>query len=90
MAPRPDSIRAKGLKAHVDAGKDEQHGRGYRELKNYLEKGDELGQPMTISRLMIAFNKSRPTMTKWIQQYCEDRGVPYPNDLEDLLVTKHV
>lgn len=86
MAPRPDSIRAKGLPAHVDAGKEEQNGRGYRQLKNYLEKGDELGQAMTISRLMIAFNKSRPTMTKWIQQYCEDRGVPYPDDLEKLLV----
>lgn len=84
--PRPDSISAKGLKRHVDAGLDRQNGRGYRALKRYLEHGDEFGQAMTISRLMTAFNKSRPTMTKWVQQYCEERGVPYPDDLEELLI----
>jgi hypothetical protein len=83
---RPDSLRVKGLKRHVDTGKTLQNGRGYKELVHYLEHGDEFGDAMTIARLMKAFNRSRPTITKWIVQYCEERNVPYPDDLQALLI----
>jgi hypothetical protein len=86
MGHPPNSIRTVGLRNHVDGGKAVQNGRGYLEFVTYLENGDEFGQAMTISRLMIAFKKSRPTMTKWIQQYCADEGIPYPDDLAELLL----
>jgi hypothetical protein len=83
---RPDSIRAKSLRTHVDEGRITQNNRGYHAFVKYLEYGDEFGKPMTIQRLMIAFNRSRPTITKWIRQYCDDREIAYPEHLADLMV----
>lgn len=85
MALRSDRISKKGLSKHIDGGRELQNGRGWREFKHYLEQGDEFGQPITVTRLTVAFNRSRPTILKWIQAYCDRRGVPYPDDLRDLM-----
>lgn len=85
MALRSDRISKKGLVKHINAGRDTQNGRGWHSFKHYLEHGDEFGQPMTVARLMAAFNRSRPTMLKWIQAYCDRQGIPYPDDLRELM-----
>lgn len=84
--PRRNSIRARGLKKHIDLGKSGQHDRGYREFVHYIECGNEFGKALTYQEFMDAFDKSRPTIKGWIGLYCEERGRKYPNKLEELLL----
>lgn len=81
-----NSIRAQGLRNHIEAGRAEQNGRGFREFKRFVEYGDQFGRPMTVADFMLAFNRSRHTIKKWLQAYCQERGVDYPDDLGKLLV----
>lgn len=85
MTPRPDSIQTIGLKSHIDAGREQQNGRGYREFVKYLTHGDEFGEPISIEKLKRAFNRSRPTIEKWIREYCNEQGVAVPDKITDLM-----
>lgn len=87
---RADSIRAKGLESHVDAGKDQQNGRGYIKLVKYLTEGDEFGEAIPVRKLARLYNRSIPTMDKWIDRFCEEQGIPRPDDLKELLNYKAV
>lgn len=72
---RNDSIRAQGLEAHVN-----QHCMKhtlpwrYKNLEEWIEKGDEFGERMPILKLARLFQVSRPTMEKWLWVYKEQKG----------------
>lgn len=85
---RSDKLTPERLRRHIDAGRAVQNGRGYKEFKHYLEHGDEFGQPLTVKRLMIAFNRTRPTIMNWLRVYCEQRGTTFTIDLHELLIKK--
>jgi hypothetical protein len=82
---KPEPIYKIGLRAHIDLGRDTQNGRGYRDFVKYMTHGDEFGRPMTISKLKIAFSRSRPTIEKWIKQYCAEKGIAMPERITSLM-----
>jgi hypothetical protein len=71
---RQDSIRARGLAAHLDETKDRHNGRGYADFLKYVISGDEFGQKIPVLKLSRIFNTSRPTMEKWLMIYNEEKA----------------
>ena len=88
MTPRPDSIQAVGLKAHIDAYRDRQNGRGYRDFVRFLTHGDEFGEPMPVEKIGRAFNRSGNTIWKWIGYYCSEQGIAVPAKMAELMKRK--
>lgn len=75
MSVRPDSIRAKGLEAHVNAYcmKVTSPYR-YKNLVDWITQGDEYGEPVSAEWLRRRFEVSRPTMEKWLAIYKEEHS----------------
>ncbi len=70
---RRDSIRAKGLKVHVNdycAAKGIDY--NYDNLDFWLTHG-VMGEPVTMEWLRRRFKNTRPTMEKWITRYNEEK-----------------
>lgn len=60
------SIKAKGLRAHLDATKESHNGRGYDEFRKLVEQGDDYGFPVSRVKLAQLFSVSRFTVDKWV------------------------
>jgi len=70
---RPDSIRSLGLERHLNTTKDLHNNRGYAELVKYINLGDELVEPLPVTRMARAFNVTPITMDKWLIIYHEEK-----------------
>lgn len=70
---RPDSIRTKGLEAHVN-----QHCLAhslpmrYKNLVDFITAAEALGEQPSPIKLARAFGVTRPTMEKWLAIYKEE------------------
>jgi hypothetical protein len=68
---RADSIFTKGLKKHIDAGKDTQNGYGYDDFVRMMT----VPRKPTYSSVGDLFNKDGQTIKKWWMQYLlEQKG----------------
>lgn len=54
------------LRDKLNRTKSEHNNRDYSDWLRYRTDGDEFGQPMTTSRLAVAFGVSRVTIYYWI------------------------
>lgn len=72
---RPDSIRAKGLEAHVN-----EHcvkkmlPMRFKNLVDFVRSAQDLGEQPSPVKLARAFGVSRITMEKWLIIYNEEQG----------------
>lgn len=75
MSVRPDSIRAKGLEAHVNAYciKTNSPYR-YKHLDEWIQQGDSFGEPVSAEWLRRRFGCGRHTMEKWLAIYKEEHS----------------
>lgn len=65
MTLRPNSIFARGLKIHIDAGKSDQNGYGYNDFVRMMT----VPTPPTFSAIGKLFNKDGQTISKWWDRY---------------------
>lgn len=69
---RPDSIRAIGLKAHLEGTRDRHNDRGYAEFVKYVNDGDQFGERIPLLKLARLFNTTRPTIERWLLIHDEE------------------
>lgn len=69
---RPDSIFAKGLRRHIDDGKDRQNGYGYDDFVRMMT----VPQKPSYTSIGHLFNKDGQTIKKWWLQYQLEQKEP--------------
>lgn len=71
---RQDSIRAKGLEVHINAHCEKIGLKySYKNLVEWVENGDEYGEPVSVEWLRRRFKISRPVIEKWLMIYEEEK-----------------
>jgi hypothetical protein len=70
----PPAVRTvEELRAHVDAGMDEQNGHGFADLESWILEAKKYHEPPAIAKWAKRFNRDWRTMRNWVDIF--NRGL---------------